>query len=98
MLSSRPSRLGPARPRHDAARGLKRERRPTTTPRWSAGRRFLAFPPGSHPDGIPEGASQDGTRNPVLLWRAATARAGFASLRLPTGGLAALQPSPAAPF
>jgi hypothetical protein len=40
--------------------------RATAFRRWSAGRRFLAFPPGSHPDGIPEGAPPDGTRNPVL--------------------------------
>src|SRR4051794_5380647 len=34
--------------------------------RWSAGRRLLKSPPASQPDGTPEGASADGTRNPVL--------------------------------
>ena len=41
----------------------------TAIGQWSAGRRLLAFPPGSHPDGIPEGAPLDGTRNPVLSAR-----------------------------
>src|SRR4051794_26899687 len=32
-----------------------------------AGGRLLKSPLDSHPDGTPEGASADGTRNPVLL-------------------------------
>src|ERR1051325_9959318 len=40
--------------------------RVTAAGRWSAGRRLLAFPSASQTDGIPEGASRDGTRNPVL--------------------------------
>ena len=54
--------------------------------RWRAGRRFLAFPPGSHPDGISEGAPSDGTRNPVLSGVRLRPGAGLAILRLPHGG------------
>jgi hypothetical protein len=99
------------RPRHDAARGSSGERRPTTTPLlppqaalaglrgWSAGRRLLAFPSASQTDGISQGASRDGTRNPVPSWRAATARGRDSqSQDQPPGGLASPQASPGAPF
>ena len=87
------------RHRHDAARGSSRERRPTTTPccrrrqrlaclrGWSAGRRLSAFPLGSHPGGIHRGASGRNSQSRLFLAQA-TARAGFASLRLPMRGLA----------
>src|ERR1051325_2073961 len=57
---------------------------------WSAGRRLLRYPFGSHPDGTQEGASGRNSQSRLFLAQA-TARAGFASLRLPTGGLASPQ-------
>jgi hypothetical protein len=66
--------------------------------RWSAGRRLLKSPPGSHPGGTPEGASADGTRNPVLLARGFGPGAGLAILRLAPRGPRKPPAPPGAPF
>src|SRR3954470_24944052 len=65
---------------------------------WSAGRRLLKSPSASQPDGTPEGASSDGTRNPVLSGVRLRPRAGLAIPRLSHGGFALPQASPGAPF
>src|SRR2546423_5186749 len=72
---------------------------PTTTPRWSAGRRLLKSPSDSHPDGTPEGASADGTRNPVLSGVRLRPGGGTRNPKIsPHGGFALPQAPPGAPF
>jgi hypothetical protein len=87
-----------SRPRHDAARGSSGERRPTTTPLlppqaalaclrgWSAGRRLLRYPFGSHPDGTHEGAFFGRNSQSRPVGARLRPGAGLALLRLPHGG------------
>src|SRR4051812_7228322 len=62
---------------------------------WSAGRRLLKSPPASQPDGTPEGASSDGTRNPVLSGVRLRPGAGLAIQDCPHGDSHSLRRLPA---
>jgi hypothetical protein len=59
---------------------------PTTTPRWSAGRRLLKYRSGSPPDRLLRARLGTGRANPVLLARGFGQGRGFASLRFASWG------------